>query len=144
MAKFKVGEEVRVSCVSASEFNQDKATITKVEDMDGGYYYQVTNQSYPSMWYSECSLHKLEVPITNEQIYKMFLKDNRMYSSFKRQLFNELPANREIVNVNEAVMDSTNWTKSREKSGRWIRLYHGWNALCKEFNLEGNINLTEV
>lgn len=92
--------------------------------------------------------------MTNEDIFKIFLKKYRKFSYCKRNFKlgfdgwayeNTLEyINENIVGVKRAVNCLFIWEQTDEGHEYWYEKEMEWDKLCKEFNLSGNINLNEV
>lgn len=83
--------------------------------------------------------------MTNEQIFRMFLKKHRKYASFKRQLDTEYISPTTARQVAKyAVDNSFIWDESEEGFEYWSEMDSKWTTMCRDLNIRGPINLNEV
>lgn len=78
--------------------------------------------------------------MTNEQIFVMFLKKHRKYTSYKKQFDKNL----ESSNVRDIIDTSFYWRDTKEGNKYWQDLDAEWEELCEHFDLTGNIYLSKV
>ena len=85
---------------------------------------------------------RIEMPplLTNEGIFKIFLKKHRKYSSFKRGC-SDLIFETEVTN---AINGALHWSSTEEGSGYWAEMNGKWVLLCHDLKLTGDIDLREV
>lgn len=85
--------------------------------------------------------------MTNEEIFKLFLKKYRKFSYCKRKFklgFEWCPYNYREVSINFAVNYLFSWADTEQGGMYWSTLADDWNKLIYNFNLEGTIDLEEV
>lgn len=83
--------------------------------------------------------------LTNEEIYKVFLKENDVYEYFENHKFLGVsPAYNRTTSVRDAINISFIWTKTEQGQDFWEDLDNKWIELCGNFNLTNTINLEEV
>lgn len=157
MSKFKLGERVEVNSEISPLFNQKETIVTKITTNhtrvgEPYYTYQVRGQPNLAMEYRECSLHKLQPKLTNEQVLALFLKQHRKYAAFKRYLNNHnlhtnalrIYPNTNIPKVQLGLRTAFIWLLTKEDHQFWEDLHKEWVKLCEDFNLEGSITLKDV
>lgn len=88
--------------------------------------------------------------MTNEEVYRTFLKKHRKYSYFKRNFKKGLAPshiftiNRNDVLVKDAINYSFVWRHTAEGSTYWQEKALQWQNLCSHFKLKGCIDLNRV
>lgn len=142
--KFKIGEFVRIESDRLPMFNSERERVISGRwcRHENCFIYCVTNT--PKM-VRETSLRKLDSkPLTNEEIYIIFLKKHRKFSSFKRQRYQGFRAVIKVTNVKNAVDRSMLWDTTKEGDDFWMSLEEKWQDLCDKFKLKGQIHLDLV
>lgn len=82
--------------------------------------------------------------MTNEEVFIIFLKEHRKFSSFKRQFrFNLEEAPTTDWSVQEAIHGIT-WGTSTEGVDYWVILDVKWRKVCQQFNLTGSVNYRTI
>lgn len=76
--------------------------------------------------------------MTNEEILIIFLKEHERYESFKHQRVHRLPT---YINVYRAIDITLHWHATGEGTRYWEELNIKWYNLCKDFKLQGKINI---
>lgn len=89
--------------------------------------------------------------MTNEEIFKVFLKKHRKLTTFKEKVKSMRPPqnirgvdNRKDLHCKDAIYDSFVWDDTVEGWGYWSNLNGKWIKLCDEFNLDGSINILDI
>lgn len=116
------------------------------------HYCTHNNVPYGTINYSSiCKAIKKQLrPLTNEEIFVVFLKEHRLFSSWKRSFSNpsirgfysRVAASRPS-SINSAVNDSFVWSKA-EKREVWQKVHRKWHLLVKTYNLEGTLEYEKV
>lgn len=75
--------------------------------------------------------------MTNEEIFRTFLKSHRKHASYKRQVDTTFST----LNVNNTLSLGFIWESSEEGKPYWRELNKKWKKLCIDFNLKGLIHV---
>ncbi len=78
--------------------------------------------------------------MTNEEIFRTFLKSKRKYSAFKR-LIKSTSVEQEVDLI---ILRSFIWSTSSEGTSKWYNIQGDWYKLCNEFKLTGTITYSEL
>lgn len=78
--------------------------------------------------------------MTNEEVLRVFLKQNRMYALYKKNILRETSEYyKGISQVQNAIVYAFNWSNC-SRTMDWLRLSNDWNQLVVHFKLTGTIN----
>lgn len=80
--------------------------------------------------------------MTNIEILRLFLKKHRKYASYKRQLQHDAVSRR--GGITSAITRAFIASESKEGVVFWNQMSMKWIKLCKDFNIEGELDLTEI
>lgn len=81
-----------------------------------------------------------EIPLTNEQILKIFLENNNVYGSFKTQ-YDSLS---KAIPVKSILDYGLSWADTIEGRNFWRKKHAEWKDLCEKFKLKGNIKFNNL
>lgn len=80
-------------------------------------------------------------PLTNEEMLAIFLKEHRLYSSYKRQVDTTFTRSMDIADILNYSLD---WRLTTEGHDKWQTLHHKFQKLCEDLQITGTIDLSKL